>query len=403
MAPPRQTQSFTWQGRDRNGQACQGQAQAASAAALVQRLRQQGIYQAQVSRVRATKSHWRGIRHKDLALLTRQLATMTQAGITLLHAFDVAARSARTPAVRALIEAVREQVEQGLPLHRALANRTPHFDALYCATVASGEASGALDEVLEGLAKHLEKTQALRAKLRSALMYPSVLGLTTVAAVAVIMVWMVPAFEAQFAHFGAPLPLPTQWVIALSRGLSTHGAWLLAGLGLLMAWVMQAWRQEGATRAALERGLLQLPLLGRLLRQAAVARWARTLATLTHAGVPLLEAMPVTGHAAGHGVFVEASQAMAEAINHGSSLSEAMRSTDAFPDVVVHMCALGEESGTLDTMLSKSAAMLESEVDEAVAGLSSTLEPVMIVVLGVVIGAILLAMYLPIFQLGRVI
>lgn len=402
MAKPPEAQAFTWRGRDRYGHARQGQAQAASAAALVEQLRQQGVYQAQVRRAPSVRARG-GIGHKDLTLLTRQLATMMQAGITLLHAFDVAARSARTPAVRALIQAVREQVEQGLPLHRAFARFRPHFDALYCATVASGEASGALDEVLEGLAQHMEKTQALRAKVRSALMYPSVVAIVTLSAVTVIMVWMVPAFETQFANFGAALPLPTQWVVALSRGLSTHGLWLLAGLSLLALWLMRAWRRGGRTRAAMERGLLRLPLLGGLLHQAAVARWARTLATLTHAGVPLLEAMQVTGHAAGHVVFVEASQAIAEAINHGSSLSEAMRKTQAFPDVVVHMCALGEESGTLDTMLAKSAAMLEGDVDQAVAGLSSTLEPLMILVLGVVIGAILLAMYLPIFQLGRVI
>lgn len=397
-------QTFVWHGRDRSGKAVDGRDQATNADELALRLRHQGVYQARIAAQRqADPGRTGGIRAKDLMLLTRQLATMTQAGISIVHAFDMAARSARTPKVKALVLALRQQVEQGTPLHQAFADYPRYFDALYCASVASGEASGSLDEVLEGLAKHLEKAQALRAKVRSALMYPTVVSLVAVAAVSVIMIWMVPAFEAQFASFGAPLPEPTQWIIAISRWLTRNG-WYLIALALLGAWgLWRIWRSGGRGRALMDELVLRPPVLGTLLRKAAVARWSRTLATLIHSGVPLMEALKVIGHAAGNAVFVRASAQIARDIEHGVSLSQAMQSSGAFPDTVVHMCLLGEESGTLDTMLAKSAAMLEGDVDEAVSGLSSIVEPLMIIVLGVIIGAILLAMYLPIFQLGRVI
>ena len=402
---PKVAQSrFQWQGRNRYGEVQSGEISAPHAQAARDLLRQQGVFAPRLKRHTASSPSTQGrIRNKDLSLLTRQLATMLQAGISIVHAFEIAARSARTPKVKALIESVKQSVEQGMALHRAFAQFPEHFDALYCATVASGEASGSLDEVLDGLAHHLEKAQMLRAKVRTALMYPAVVTLVTIAAVAIIMVFMVPAFEAQFANFGAPLPVITQWVIALSRMASTHGWWLLLLL-ILGVWTgVRIWQQGGAGRQRMDVWVLRLPLLGRLLRKAAVTRWARTLSTLTRSGVPLLDAMQVVGHAAGNAVYLSASQRIAHAINHGESLSTGMAASKAFPDTVVHMVALGEESGALDGMLAKSAAMLESEVDEAVTGLSSILEPVMIIILGVVIGGILLAMYMPIFQLGRVI
>lgn len=399
-----QPTTFAWQGRDRQGKPLSGTLHAHNAQTAKAQLRAHGVYDLKLKRHRALSISTRGrIRSKDLSLLTRQLATMVQAGIAIVRAFEIAARSARTPKMRAVIDQIQRSVEQGTPLHRAFAEFPQHFDALYCATIASGEASGSLDEVLEGLAHHLEKAEHLRAKVRSALMYPSVVSLVTVAAVSVIMVYMVPAFEAQFASFGAPLPAITQVVIAMSRALSSYGIGLLLALGILVWLLVRIWRRGLIGRQRMDQLALRLPILGRLLRKAAVARWARTLSTLAHAGVPLLEALPVVGHAAGNGVYRHASEHMATAINDGNSLSRAMHDTAVFPETIVHMCALGEESGALDAMLSKSASMLENEVDEAVSGLSSILEPIMIIVLGVVIGGILLAMYMPIFQLGRVI
>ena len=344
-----------------------------------------------------------GIRSKDVALLTRQLATLAQAGLPVLQAFELAERSARTVAMATLIQDIHQRVEHGASLQHAFSQHPRHFDALYCASLGSAEASGALGRVLIDLAQHLEKGQALRAKVRAALTYPSVLALVTLLTVIAIMVFMVPAFEQQFADFGAPLPALTQVVIGMSRALAEHGASLALGMSLSAAWGVRIWRRGGAGRVRMMGLVLRLPGIGSLMQHAHTARWARALANLTGSGVPLFDALTLIGQAAGHSPVMQACKGLALAIDQGSSLASAMQASQAFPDLVVHMCALGEASGTLDLMLARSAEMLEGEVDESVAQLSSLLEPIMLLVLGTVIGGILLAMYLPIFQLGRVI
>ena len=400
---PRTLVLYRWQGRDRQGHSTAGQEHATSPLELSQQLRARGVFAAQVTPVQPHRTKGKALSAKDVTLFTRQLATMMGAGIPLLQAFDIAARSTRTDRMIALIEQVSADVQAGKPLHVTLAQYPASFDALYCASIASGEAAGSLDQVLEGLALHLEKSQALRSKVRAAMMYPLVVATVSTVAVSVIIVWVVPAFETQFTNFGAPLPGPTRAVMALSHVL-VHYGWLLA-LGLVGGawWVRRAWQRGGATRKRLDQWALRVPVLGKLVRKAVVARWTRTLSTMSGAGVPLLEALPVVGHACGNHRYWQGSAQMATDVGNGLSLSAAMDKAGLFPPAVLHMCVLGEESGTLDRMLVKCAEVLESEVDDAVAGFSSILEPAMVVVLGVSIGAIVLAMYLPIFQLGRVI
>lgn len=394
---------FLWRGRDRLGQAHSGSLRAAHAAEARAALRQQGIFEPTIQRQASGLGGAKRISNKDLCLLTRQLATLSQAGISMLSAFELAARSTRNAALRDMVMAMHTQIEQGSSLHLAFAQYPQYFDDLYCATVQSGEASGTLDRMLQELAQHMEKSQALRARIRSALTYPAMLALVTIASVVTIMVFMVPAFERQFASFGAPLPAITQSLIALSRTLAQHGWWMALLLTLLVIALIKIWRANRAGRARMDRWSLRIPIIGPLLRSNAVARWARSLATLSQCGLPWLEALQLVGRTAGHATFREATTRITHDIEQGSSLSDAMAATAVFPDALTHLCALGETSGTLDTMLARGAAMFEGEVDAAVTTLSSLLEPIMLVVLGLVIGGILLAMYLPIFQLGRVI
>jgi type IV pilus assembly protein PilC len=394
---------FTWKGRDRTGQSVEGEERAVTAADLSNTLRARGIFSAQIHKKKNPTAFRGSISGKDLTQFTRQLATMVRAGVPMLSSFEIAARSARNPQVSALIEHISHEVQRGIPLHKAFAQHPKHFGTLYCASIASGEASGSLDKVLEGLALHLEKAQALQSKVRSALMYPAVVSVVTMAVVAIIMVWVVPAFESQFNSFGATLPGPTLIVVAISKALLTYG-WLMALALVAGAWgLRRAWQQGGKVRSMLDRWTFKIPAFGPLMRKAVVARWTRTMSTMSASGVPLLDALAVVGHAAGNQVYVQGSAAMAADVANGVSLSQSMRKTGLFPPTVLHMCILGEESGTMDSMLSKSAEVLEAEVDDAVAGFSSILEPIMIVVLGAIIGGIVLAMYLPIFQLGRVI
>lgn len=340
---------------------------------------------------------------KQIALFTRQLATMLRAGLPLLQSLDVAIRGAGQSALAALLADVRQAVARGESLHAALARHPRQFDALFCNLVRAAEEAGMLDVMLERIALYREKSLALRGKVRAALAYPCAVVLVAIIVTVVIMLWVVPAFEQMFQQFGAELPLPTRIVMATARLLGQQGPWLL--LGTLVSGVLAAlaWRRYLPLRLAAQRLSLSLPLFGTLLRQAALARWSRTFGTLFGAGIALVEALETVSGAAGNVVYADASLAVRDAVRNGASLHAAMQATGVFPDLAVQMTAVGEEAGALDAMLARIADLNEREVDDAVTALTSLMEPVIMAVLGVVIGGLVVAMYLPVFRMGAVV
>lgn len=397
---PRQT-LYVWEGRDRANQRTRGEMRASGAAMVSATLRRQGIQTSSVAKKKL--QHERPISSKDLALFTRQLATMLKAGVPLLQAFSIVARSQHNPALARLILDVRADVESGTSLNQAFARHPRHFDTLFCNLVAAGEQIGLLDELLDSLARYQEKTLALKSKLRAALTYPVAIVAVAMLVTSVIMIWVVPTFKEVFSSFGAELPLPTRIVIVLSNFMA-HYWWLLASLsGAGVYGLLRACRRSAAWRARMERWLLKLPLVGELARKATIARWSRTLATLFGAGIPLIDALQAVSGAAGNAVYADATRTISRQVAGGASLTAAIEHTALFPAIVGQMVAIGEESGALDQMLFKVADFYEMEVTEALASLSNLMEPFIMVVLGVVIGGLVIAMYLPIFKLGSVI
>ena len=398
-APKRANEStFAWQGKDATGKAVRGEMRAAGAATVGVLLRRQGIL---VTRVRRRGSAKR-ITDKDIALFTRQLATMMTAGVPLLQSFDIVAKGHAKAALKAMVTALRADIETGTSLHQAFRKFPLCFDTLFCDLVGAGEQAGKLDELLTRLAVHKEKTLAMRARIAAALTYPVAILAVALAVTGVIMVWVVPAFREVFTSFGAELPAPTLFVMALSAFFIAwwHVIVLAVGAGAYL--FVRARRRSPPLRRRMDRLALRLPVFGTVLRKAAIARWTRTLATMFAAGVPLADSLDAVGGAAGNAVYLDASRAIGNDIGAGASLAAAMRDADVFDDMVTQLVAVGEESGSLDAMLSRVADLYEEEVDAAVASLSSLMEPAIMVVLGVLIGGLVVAMYLPIFRLGAV-
>jgi type IV pilus assembly protein PilC len=390
---------FAWRGRDTQGQPIQGELRALNTDLAKAQLRQQGVQQAKVQRL-----WWHGkgtVQAKDLSTMTRQWAAMLRAGVPVVQALGMLCRSMSSRALLHTMNHVRRDVEAGSALHEALAKHPQVFSGLYVHMVQAGESAGILDSMVERLSLTLEKNEALRSKIRSALMYPITVLVVALGIVVLILVLVVPVFEEVFQSFGAQLPWATQLVVSLSDALVQ--AWpvaLPAALGLM--WAMQqpshAARQ---TRQWLARWWLHWPVIGPLLTTSVVARWAQTLSALLAAGVPLTEALGPTAQACDHPVFARITWQLQRRVAQGSSLSEAMAQSGRFPAMIVQLCATGEETGSMDRLLSKAAGLMETELDDQVNGLASLLEPLIIVVLGGFIGAILVAMYLPIFQLGQ--
>ena len=391
---------FSWQGRDKSGRTVQGELRAGSPVAAGIQLKRQGITVVRVRRKFELRK--RRITEKDLCIFTRQFATMLRAGLPLLQAFDIVARSHANPAVNQLVLEIRADIETGSGLSSAFGRHPRYFDRLFCHLVAAGEQAGMLEPVLTRLATYREKRLALRGKVRSAMFYPAAVLAVAVVVTSVIMVWVVPEFKLVFEDFGAELPLPTLLVITLSEFLLEWWPVIAAAVIGGSALLYRAWRRSASMQAATDRLTLRLPLFGALFTKAVVARWAGTLATMFSAGVPLVESLDSVGGAAGNAVYHEATQRIASAVRNGTSLAMAMQQSRVFPAMAVQMVAIGEESGALDDMLRKVAEFYETEVDAAVASLSSLLEPVIMVVLGTLIGGLVIAMYLPIFQLGSV-
>ena len=392
---------FDWEGKDKNGKLVRGEMRAGGEAMLNASLRRQGILVTKVKKRRL--SGGKAIKQKDIAVFTRQLATMMRAGVPLIQSFDIVARGSPNPRMTRMLNDIRSDVETGTSLSSAFRKHPLYFDALYCNLVEAGEAGGILEALLDRLAIYQEKTMAIKNKIRSAMIYPVAVLVVAFVVLAVIMIFVIPAFKDVFSSFGADLPAPTLMVIALSEFFTSY--WYLIFLVIFGGTYVffESWKRSIKMQKAMDRLLLRSPVFGDLVRKSSIARWTRTLSTMFAAGVPLVEALDSVGGASGNAVYQEATEQIQKDVSTGSALTTSMQTTGVFPVMVVQMCAIGEESGSLDQMLGKAAEFYEDEVDEAVKGLSSLMEPFIIVILGVLIGGIVVSMYLPIFKLGQVV
>jgi type IV pilus assembly protein PilC len=393
--------TFTWEGVDRNNRQVRGETKAASETVVRTNLRRQGI---RITRLkRQTFRGGRKVGEKEITFFTRQFATMLKAGVPLLQAFDIVARGHSNPRFSRLMMDIKNKVETGSSLSSAFRQYPGHFDDLYCNLVAAGEASGTLDAILDRLATYKEKILAIKGKIKSALFYPIAVVTVAIIVTFIIMIFVIPAFKSVFANFGAQLPMPTLVVIAISDWF-VAGWWLItiAAVGAVVGFGVM-YRRSAALRYTVQRLSLKFPVIGAILEKAVIARWTRTLQTMFAAGVPLVEGLDAVAGASGNAVYVQATKRIQTEVATGVSLTNAMSNTRLFPSMVIQMTQIGEESGSLDNMLGKIADFYEREVDDAVAALSSLLEPLIIVFLGVVVGGLVVAMYLPIFKLGAVI
>jgi len=392
---------FEWEGKDRNGKPVRGEVRAAGENQVQATLRRQGVLVQKVKKRRTAST--KRIKPKDIAIFTRQLATMMKAGVPLLQSFDIVGRGNPNPSMNKLLNQVRPDVETGTSLSAAFRKHPMYFNALYCNLVEAGEAAGILEDLLDRLASYMEKTEAIKSKVKSALMYPTAVVVVAFIVVVVIMIFVIPAFEEVFSSFGADLPAPTMLVIAISDFFVAYWWIVFGALGGGGYFFMQAWKRNVKVQRVMDRLLLKMPVFGTLVEKSTVARWTRTLSTMFAAGVPLVEALDSVGGASGNSLYADATTQIQREISTGTSLTMAMNNARIFPSMVLQMTAIGEESGALDHMLGKAADFYEQEVDDMVAGLSSLMEPIIIVVLGVIIGGIVVSMYLPIFQLGQVV
>ena len=399
MRTGKQGRDYQWHGHDAKGRPRQGIVQAPDAALAHAQLRRQGISVAQLRRQWWT--HTPTIKGRAITAMTRQWSALIRAGISLVPALQMLQRSAVAPAMATLLEQVRQDVEGGMPLSQALQRHPRHFGPLYVSMVHAGETAGILDTMMERLAHTLEKNQALRSRVRSALTYPGVVIVIAVAVLVMMLVHVVPVFEDVFRSFGADLPWSTRTILVLSHLVTQSGHWVALTLVALLVAFRQQWRNPVWQRQW-HRRMLDLPAVGPLVQAAVLARWAHTLSALLAAGVPLAEALPVAGQASAHPVYVRINEHLQRRVAQGGRLSAGMAHTGRFPDMLVHLCATGEDSGTLDILLDKAAGLMTDELDARIHTLSSLLEPLIIVVLGGAIGVILVAMYLPIFRLGQV-
>ena len=392
---------FEWEGKDRNGKQVRGETRAGGENQVQASLRRQGIMPTKIKKRRMSSG--KSIKPKDIAIFTRQLATMMKAGVPLLQAFDIVGRGNPNPSLTRLLNDIRNDVETGTSLSVAFRKYPLYFDNLYCNLVEAGEAAGILDQLLDRLAVYMEKTEAMKSKIKSALMYPLSVLVVAFVVTAVIMIFVVPAFKEVFSNFGADLPAPTLVVIAVSEIFVKYWWLIFGGIGGGLYFFMQAWRRSKKMQLVMDRIMLKMPIFGTLVEKSCIARWTRTLSTMFAAGVPLVEALDSVGGASGNSVYELATVKIQQEVSTGTALTAAMTNTNLFPSMVLQMSAIGEESGSLDHMLGKAADFFESEVDDMVAGISSLMEPIIIVILGTVIGGIVVAMYLPIFKLGQVV
>jgi type IV pilus assembly protein PilC len=389
---------YAWTGTDKSGKTVRGEMKAGGEAVVNATLRRQGI---KVLKLKKASTRGGGsITEKDITLFTRQLATMMKAGVPLLQAFDIVGKGHSNPAVQKLLMEVKTEVETGSSLKQAFEKHPLHFDALFCNLVGAGEQAGILDSLLDRLATYKEKTQAIKSKIKAALFYPIAIIAVAFIITAVIMIFVIPAFKTVFASFGADLPGPTLVVMAISDFFVKFWYLIFSIIGGGVYGFLYAWKRSKGVQIFMDKVMLRMPVFGDLVRKATIARWTRTLATMFAAGVPLVEALESVAGAAGNHEYWVATKKIQGEVATGSSLVVSMQNTEIFPNMVLQMVAIGEEAGSLDGMLSKVADFFEAEVDDAVEALSSLMEPVIMVVLGTLIGGMVVAMYLPIFKMG---
>ena len=395
---------FVWEGVDRKGTRVKGEASASNEILLKADLRRQGINPLKVKKKpKPLFGKGKKIVPKDIAIFSRQLATMMTAGVPLVQAFEIIGRGHEKPAMQELIMSVKNDVESGTALSHSLEKHPKYFDDLFCNLVDAGEQSGALETLLDKIATYKEKTEELKGKVKKALFYPTAVLVVAFIVSGILLLFVVPQFQELFQGFGADLPAFTQMVINLSEFMQKYWWLVLLGIGIAVFMFTNAKKRSAAFRKGLDRASLKIPVVGQILEKSAIARFARTLATMFAAGVPLVEAMESVAGATGNALYEEATLRMKDEVATGTQLQQSMRATGLFPNMVVQMVAIGEESGSLDEMLGKVADFYEQEVDNLVDGLSSLLEPLIMAILGVVVGGLVIAMYLPIFKLGAVV
>ena len=391
--------NFSWTGKDKSGKVVRGEVRAGGENIVLAQLRRQGIQVTNVKKV--SQRGGKKITDKDITMFTRQLAVMMKAGVPLLQSFDIVGRGHSNPSVGKLLLDIKTDVETGSSLSQAFRKYPIYFDALFCNLVGAGEAAGILDTLLDRLATYKEKILAIKGKIKGALFYPVAVLVVAAVVVAVIMIFVIPVFKDLFKGFGADLPAPTLVVMAISDFMVHNWWWLFGSIFGGVWFFFYSWKRSVTMQRFMDRLALRIPVFGEVIRKAAIARWCRTLSTMFAAGVPLVEALDSVAGAAGNYVYYAATKQIQNEVSTGTNLTAAMTNSGVFPNMVLQMVAIGEESGSLDAMLSKVADFFEQEVDEAVDSLSSLMEPMIMVVLGGLIGSIVVAMYLPIFKLGQ--
>jgi len=398
--------TFAWQGKDKSGNLSKGKIDAATIADAKTLLRKQGINPSRVAKERSSLfggSRNKPIKPLDIAFFTRQMATMMKAGVPLIQGLDIVGNGAEKIKLKELINNIRNDVSGGTDFSTALSRHPNYFDDLFCSLVKAGEASGQLETMLDRVATYKEKIESLKAKIKKALTYPTAVVIVAIIVTAILLVKVVPVFEDVFSSFGADLPAFTLWVIGLSEIAQNY--WFIVLLGMIAAIIafVQARKKSQKFSDVVDRTMLKIPIIGSIVNEAIIARFARTLATTFSAGVPLVQALDSTAGAAGNVVYRNATLQIRNGVSTGQSLTNAINMTGVFPVMVVQMTSIGEEAGSLDMMLDKVASFYEESVDNAVDNLSSLLEPLIMAVLGVLVGGLVIAMYLPIFQLGNVV
>jgi type IV pilus assembly protein PilC len=391
--------TYSWEGKDKGGKVIRGEMRAGGEAVVNATLRRQGIL---VTKVKKQRRLGGGkVSDKDITLFTRQLATMMKAGVPLLQSFDIVSKGASNPAVARLLIDIKTDVETGSALATAFRKYPLHFDALFCNLVAAGEQAGILETLLDRLATYKEKIQAIKSKIKAALFYPIAIIAVAFIITAVIMIFVIPAFKQVFTSFGADLPAPTLFVMAVSDFFVQFWYLIFGVVGGGIYGFFEAWKRSLPVQIAMDRIMLKIPVFGDLVRKSTIARWTRTCSTMFAAGVPLVEALDSVGGASGNFVYQHATKLIQSEVMTGTQLTVAMQNQNIFPAMVIQMVSIGEETGALDAMLGKIADFYEAEVDDAVDALSSLMEPMIMVVLGTLIGGMVIAMYLPIFKIGQ--
>jgi type IV pilus assembly protein PilC len=394
---------FTWEGKDRAGKKVKGKLVAVNEAAVRTELRRQGVVATRVRKQSTLFKSQGRVTAADIAIFSRQMATMMSAGIPLVQSFDIIGAGHENPAMQKLILAIKADIEGGTSLAKSLARHPLHFDDLFVNLVEAGEQAGALETLLDKIATYKEKTEAIKKKVKKALFYPAAVVVVAVVVTAILMIFVIPEFENLFQGFGADLPAFTRFVINISNFVQNQGWLLLIGGVVAVVGFIQAKKRSRALRHFMDRAVLKVPIIGPILNKSAIARYARTLSTTFAAGVPLVEALESVAGATGNIVYETAVLRMRDEVATGQRLQRAMENTELFPNMVNQMVAVGEESGSLDTMTAKVADFYEEEVDNAVDSMSSLLEPLIMAILGVLVGGLVIAMYLPIFKMGAVI